>query len=303
MPDTPAKLDLSVRRDPAHGFAELASRPSREEVEAYFREDYYGAIERGEKAVDIKRSMEGGEAADRQKRWMAETLYADIADILASHAPGRRVLEIGCGLGDLLVDLAGRGFEVAGAEIAPKAAAIARERGLTVHEGAFEDLLAGSLKTVRFDAVIFVNVLEQMPDPEAALKAAHNLLDDDGIVFVRSGNDFNPLQNTISARLGHGDYWVVPDHLYYFDFDSLASLMSSCGLETVHRQGDFPMELLVLLGHDFVGDPACGKDAHERRVNFEMTVPAETRRRLYRAFGAAGIGRCLMMAARKTGRG
>ena len=37
------------------------------------------------------------------------------------------------------------------------------------------------------------------------------------------------------------------------------------------------------------------------RVDIEMTVPADVRRNLYRALGAAGLGRCLMMAARHTG--
>lgn len=301
MSDSQTKLDLTVITDPKHGFAKLAQQPSRETVEAYFRDDYYGAIERGEKAVDIKRAMEGGDAASHQARWMSETLYADIATILRDHAPGNRVLEIGCGLGDLLVDLKARDFDVAGVEIAPPAAEQARARGLTVHEGAFETLLETELKNAAFDAVIFVNVLEQMPDPESALRAAETLLAPGGIVFVRSGNDFNPLQNALSEQVGHGDYWVVPDHIYYFNFDSLEALLRDCGLNPVHRQGDFPMELLALLGHDFVADPSCGKDAQERRVNFEMTVPAETRRRLYRALGEAGLGRCLMIAARKAG--
>ena len=301
MSDTKPKLDLTVIKDAEHGYGRLARQPDRAEVEAYFRDEYYGAIERGEKAIDIKRSMQGGDAANRQAHWMSETLYADIAAILRDHAPGRRVLEIGCGLGDLLVDLKARDFEVAGVEIAPPAAEHARKRGLTVHEGAFETLIETSLAGLQFDAVIFVNVLEQMPDPEAALRTATRLLGPDGIVFVRSGNDFNPLQTALSEQVGHGDYWVVPDHIYYFNFDSLASLMNACGLAPVHRQGDFPMELLALLGHDFIADPSCGKDAHERRVDFEMTVPADTRRRLYRALGEAGLGRCLMMAARKAG--
>lgn len=299
MPDTPRKTNLKVEIDDQHGFAKLLEHPSQAEVETYFRDTYYGAIARGEKAIDIKRSMEGGIAAQRQARWMSEALYADIAAVINEYAPGRRILEVGCGLGNLLNDFKVRGFDVTGVEIAPHAAAIAQESGLDVHEGAFEALILTTLKDARFDAVLFINVLEQMPNPEAALRAAHELLTPDGIVFVRAGNDFNPLQQTISKQLGHGDYWVVPDHIFYFNFESLASLMADCGLETVHRQGDFPMELLVLLGHDFVGDPSCGKEAHERRVNFELTVPAKTRRQLYHALGSVGLGRCLMMAARK----
>jgi len=301
MPESKSKSGLTVEIDPDHGFRKLVTRPSRNQVEDYFRDDYYDAIEKGEKAIDIKRSLEGGQEASDQANWMADTLYADIAWIIKTHTSGLRVLEIGCGLGDLLADLQGRGFETEGAEIAPPAAQKARERGLTIHEGAFEDLAATSLSNERYDAVLFINVLEQMPDPQSTLSTAQSLLKDDGIVLVRSGNDFNPLQTTLSEQKGHGDYWVVPDHLYYFDFESMEHLFETCGLKSVYRQGDFPMEMMALLGFDFIADPACGKEAHQRRVAFEQSIPAEIRRKLYASMGQAGFGRCLMMAARKTG--
>ena len=296
MTDRP---DLETRADPRFGFRRLAEQPANDQVERYFREEYYGAILRGEKSVDIKRSMEGGPEARRQAAWMANTLYADIAHILDSLAPGRRVLEVGCGLGDLLEDLSNRGFDVSGVEIAEPAARHAQARGLDVHLGAFGDLASGDLREARYDAVMFINVLEQIPDVETVLATARSLLTPGGLLVVRAGNDFNPMQQIIAKELGHGDYWVVPDHLYYFDFDSLDRLFTSLGRTTVYRQGDFPMELMPLLGMDFLADPAIGKQAHEARVRLEEYLPPDLRRRLYHALGEAGFGRCLLMAARQ----
>ena len=155
------------------------------------------------------------------------------------------------------------------------------------------------MKAQRFDAVLFVNVLAELPDPEAALRTAHALLADGGLLIVRSCNDFNPLQKAVSEHLGAGEYWVVDDRLSYFTYDTLGALMEDCGFDPVYRQADFPMEMMALLGLADARDPASGAEAHKRRVAFERALPPETRRTLYRAFARAGMGRSLFMAARK----
>lgn len=285
---------LRTKPDPRYGSRRLAETASTEDVHTYFRTAYYEAVTDGRKGVDIKRSLEGGDAADAQRAWMAGTLYADVAWAIETHAKGRRVLDAGCGTGDLLSDLKSRGFDCFGAELAPQAAETARSKGHDVVEGPFESYPADR----RFDAILFMHVLSHAADPQAMLEHARSLLAPGGIIIIRSGNDFNALQAVLSQDFGHGDYWVTSDHQHYFSFDAVERLMRAAGLEPVYRQSDFPMEMIALMGSDFIAQPELGKNAHQQRVAFETALPAETRRRLYRALADAGLGRCLFVVGR-----
>jgi len=287
-------LPLTTEPDARYGSRRLAAHTSTDDVHAYFREAYYDAVQDGEKGVDIKRSLEGGEAAAAQRDWMSRTLYADIAWLIETLAPGQRVLDAGCGTGDLLTDLTRRGFTAEGIELAPEALQTARAKGHTVHGGAFEGLAAAQ----PFDAVLFMHVLSHAAQPQAMLEHAREILAPGGLLLIRTGNDFNALQQVLSGDLGHPEYWISADHQHYFDFASVERLMDAAGFDLVYSQSDFPIEMIALMGQDFIADPALGKSAHEQRVRFEMQVPAETRRKLYRAFAEAGLGRCVLMAGR-----
>jgi SAM-dependent methyltransferase len=282
---------LPTEIDPRYGSRRLSEAASTGDVHKYFRTAYYDAIKGGEKGVDIKRSLDGGSDASKQRTWLANTLYADLAWAITRYSHGKRVLDAGCGTGDLLDDLKHRGFDVEGAEIAPEAAATTRDKGHLVHEGAFEALPAEP----RYDAILFISVLSHASDPQAMLEHAKRMLAPGGVVIIRSGNDFNPLQAVLANDKEHGEYWVTADHQHYFSFDSVGRLLDASGFDLAYQQSDFPIEMLALMGSDFVGDAALGKAAHEQRVCFEGNLTDDTRRSLYQAFAKAGLGRCLFM--------
>ena len=87
-------------------------------------------------------------------------------------------------------------------------------------------------------------------------------------------------------------------HINYFDFESLGGLLERKGLEVVHRQGDFPMELFLLMGENYVGDSEVGERCHEKRVRFETALPAELRRCMYEALAGVGVGRSCLVCGR-----
>ena len=49
------------------------------------------------------------------------------------------------------------------------------------------------------------------------------------------------------------------------------------------------MELFLLFGDDYVSDPKLGGVCHQKRSNFEMSIPGELRRKMYRSFAANGL--------------
>ncbi len=98
---------------------------------------------------------------------------------LAGRAPGR-VLDVGCGDG-LFFDALSQFGEVEGVELD---ASIVDPRGphaARIYLQPFdEQFLPGN----RYSLILMLDVLEHLADPQAALRHAHELLDDDGLLLI-----------------------------------------------------------------------------------------------------------------------
>jgi hypothetical protein len=68
--------------------------------------------------------------------------------------------------------------------------------------------------------------------------------------------------------------------------------------EVIYAQSDFPMELFLLMGDNYVDNSVVGEQCHRKRIDFEVSIPAELRRRIYRALAEAGLGRDILMLAK-----
>jgi 2-polyprenyl-3-methyl-5-hydroxy-6-metoxy-1,4-benzoquinol methylase len=148
-------------------------------------------------------------------------------------AAGRRVLDVGCGGGALgsALKAAGAAY-VAGVERHPAAAAEGRDR--------LDLLLEGDLATLplpfslgEFDYVIFADVLEHVPDPEAVVRRYLPYLAPTGRVVVSVPNMRFYL---VLLRLA-ADRWAYVDsgvrdrtHLRIFTRRSLEAMLGSLGL-------------------------------------------------------------------------
>ncbi|MET0435506.1 MAG: class I SAM-dependent methyltransferase [Cellulomonas sp.] len=98
-------------------------------------------------------------------------------------AAGTRLLDVGCGTGELLADAASRGAAVAGADVAPGMVARARRAApaADVREADAEDL---PWPGAAFDVVTAVNVLHLADDPAAAVAEAARVLAPGGVLAV-----------------------------------------------------------------------------------------------------------------------
>jgi SAM-dependent methyltransferase len=145
---------------------------------------------------------------------------------LRNRRPGRG-LDVGCGRGDLLATLAGRGWEMSGIEPSPSACTAAARRGL--------DARCGTLSTVAlepgsYDAVVFRHSLEHINDPVAALRLVREALMPGGLVLITVPN-FGSWQARRFA--GHWFHLDVPRHRVHFTAPALERALAAGGLEPV----------------------------------------------------------------------
>ena len=157
-----------------------------------------------------------------------------------------RLLEVGCAYGFFLLE-AERHFECVGIEVAQDAVASCRARGLDVYQGVVNRSLLEGLGC--FDAVVLLDVIEHLPDPVETMAILSERLATGGVAMISTGD-----WGSLSARV-FGRHWRLmtpPEHLYFFSRDTLARLLSRCGLRVVDCRSPWKLVPLGLMAHQLL---------------------------------------------------
>jgi 2-polyprenyl-3-methyl-5-hydroxy-6-metoxy-1,4-benzoquinol methylase len=140
--------------------------------------------------------------------------------LLARHAPGRRILMVGCGDGLELREALACGWQPEGFDVDPATtAAVARAVGVPVHCGDFHELPRAAAE---FDAVFLDQVLEHPKDPGRYLHTCLQLLRPGGVAFLGMPNlgSISNVLKTQADRLGlrphRGRHYNTRHHLTFF---------------------------------------------------------------------------------------
>jgi SAM-dependent methyltransferase len=123
------------------------------------------------------------------KRIFDENDYPySLIPLIERWAPGKRVLDLGCGASQLLPMLMRRGYKAVGFEGDPARAQVARENGVTIVSGDWRkiDDIVG---TDRFDCIVSDQVFEHMLDPVGTLRSLKPVLAKSGVVIFRFPNE------------------------------------------------------------------------------------------------------------------
>ena len=157
-----------------------------------------------------------------------------LAPLRAGRASGR-LLDVGCGRGDLAASWIEAGWEVVGVEPSPEAAAVATRRGAEVTVGTLDTV---ALEPESVDAVVFRHSLEHVTDPRLDLRRALGALRPGGRIAV-----LVPNWGSWQRRL-FGQYWFpleLPRHRTHFTAAGLGSALGDAGFAEVEVRPGSPL--------------------------------------------------------------
>jgi SAM-dependent methyltransferase len=190
---------------------------------------------------------ESAEAANRTALMKQATARAYLEDVARYRGTtGGRLLEIGCGLGDFLIEAGRHGYHATGVELSPSAVQTARARvpEAVIHCGRLEDV---PLPRGSFDVCVLCDVIEHVRDPAVFVREVRALLKPDGVVYVAT-----PSLNSWSARLLGGSWMEYkPEHLSYFNSASAQSLLYKAGFCEVLVRPNRKVLTLDYIAHHF----------------------------------------------------
>ncbi len=287
------KEKYRIIADPDYGYLRADPIPSPEEVERYYREEFYSAKRFNDSSLEVQKE----EQEFFDSRW--EAIYRRCAEFFGSQPFS--LFDVGFGYAQALQYFRGKGVSVCGLDPAPQGVDHARRLGLDVYQAGIEDF--GCVGERRFDVVTLLNVLEHLRQPPDTLRnIGDKLLKPGGLLVVEVPNEFNDFQTAANAEFGLGEWWVAPPaHLNYFSATSLTALLNRCGYRVVHGEASFPLEIFMLMGDVYVGDAALGKACHNKRVRFESLMrkhgKGEKLAKFYQALASLDLGRQTLLFA------
>ena len=276
---------LEVDRCLSCGFVYLANwKQSLEKSGELY--DYYGRLT----ADDLRRRYSSPNRA-RQRELLKQ---------LARDARGRRLLDVGCGEGQLLQTAQDEGWDAVGIDLSEGAVRLCRERGLPASQTDFFD---SSLDHQRFDAIVMSELIEHVPAPARFLRRAEELLEEGGTLYLTTPN-FGSL-----ARRMLGESWPVihPEHIGYFERSTLRAMASEeSGLRPIKIEANniAPSSFVAWLRHRVAGSARIGTpvdrdaerslDQNLRRALHQSRALRTSKELLNRAISLAGLGDTLV---------
>lgn len=177
----------------------------------------------------------------------------------AKHCTGKRLLEVGCGMGDYLAAARQAGFDVMGMEPNPtRANHVRHELGIPVYEGFLET----NQIQERFDVVYHCDLLSHFPNPLEALRKMSALLRPGGRLCFEAG--------TLAGISPRWYRWIggvgLHAHIWLYSIPSLHNLFERAQLRVVasRRYGLAPSIVVPRLieAASYTAKSVAGKPVH-----------------------------------------
>lgn len=188
------------------------------------------------------------------------TRLEEITAEFSTFRKNNRLLDIGCGAGNLLAAARKNGWDGQGLDVSASAVKHVRGLGFEVFEGELQD---AAFPSQHFDVVTAAELLEHLIDPRPLLQEVARILRPGGLFWTTT-----PHARGLSGRM-LGLKWRCiwpPEHLQLFSIRGLTKLLRDAGFRQlrIDTTGGNPMEIFHAMGA--VKDAPKTVDQHFDRV-------------------------------------
>lgn len=173
-----------------------------------------------------------------------QTRLEEITDGFSSYRKENRLLDIGCGAGNLLLAARKNGWNAQGLDVAEQATEHVRLLGFEVFHG---ELQQAQFPSQHFDVITAAEILEHLSDPRLLVQEVARILRPGGLFWTTT-----PHARGLSARV-LGLQWRCiwpPEHLQLFSVAGIKALLRDAGFRQISFQttGGNPFEILHAMG-------------------------------------------------------
>lgn len=289
--------EFELHQDDRFGFYSVKPLPSKEELAAFYEQLYYQR-----------------DTGQYSKQYSAEEVeYFQIECQVLKHlytvtfpdSDRREFLDVGCGEGYQADYFFQNGWQVTCVDYS--------DFGLTTHhphlvpyliKGEFEAVVSDLVpQKGQFSVVLLKNILEHVIDPSKAIQQLKRIMDDQTLLCIDVPNDYSSFQAYLLDQGFTENTWFgPPQHLHYFQFNSLRAFLEAHGLVVVSAQAEFAIEQFLVNEHsNYAKYRELGAAAHLSRCrisNFLLRVGVEKFVRLREAYADLEFGRGISMVVR-----
>lgn len=161
-----------------------------------------------------------------QGRYVAADMVERIRS--ASGLKGGTWLDVGFGAGHLLTTAEEYGYQVSGTDLRQQSCDTLGSFGYDVGPHRLQDIQGAN----EYNIISMADVLEHIPFPIEALKAAHRLLRHEGVLFVSCPNMDSFVWKALD-RAKQNPFWGELEHLHNFGYGSLNNLLLDNGFGVI----------------------------------------------------------------------
>jgi 2-polyprenyl-3-methyl-5-hydroxy-6-metoxy-1,4-benzoquinol methylase len=181
---------------------------------------------------------------------------------------GKRVLEVGCGSGGILIPFTEIGAEVVGIDFDDTYMEAGRKRGLNLIDQSIYEFQTDK----KFDLIVLKDVLEHLPDLNLVLQKLKSLLSEAGSIYIQvptfEGLEYLGYKNDFLRYFQNA-------HIVHFSEVSLNYIFAKNGLDTVYSD----INGLAVFKHKVKSVNALFDFENERNNSLKRIVKILNRRR------------------------